>query len=561
MVGHCRARFFTRWIEKSESKNPNLLDISNGEYEHTTRQYRELLQLKREVSAKYLKRLLKKQMQQFESLEKQRKAILNETKKKRLLPIRKLLENYPDLINVVSIWMVSPETASTLFPLEEGYFDLVIFDEASQCPLENSIPAVYRAKKLVICGDDKQLKPNMVGKKVGLSYEEEDEEYVEELEESESLLSLAARAFQSKRLKWHYRSASEELINFSNHAFYKDIQVAPNVKPFSDLPAIQWIETDGVWMNNQNLKEAEKVVELIRNHLINGDGKSLGVVTFNQEQAQLIERLLETKIQEDPEFRQHYEMIQSGPLDSRITIKNIENIQGDERDIMIFSIAYGRNIDGNVVHQFGSLSQAGGENRLNVAITRAKHRIIIVCSIYPSELTVNEQNLGPYYFKKYLEYAYFVSKKEHANALSILKLMNNKMKIAHRQQELKFNSIFEREVYEALTKMGYTVHTQVGASNYRIDLAIINPDCPTEYILGVECDGAMYHSSKSARERDVTRQLFLERQGWKIERIWSRNWWKHPKREIDRIVKRVELLRKEEESKPHHIITEKKGLT
>ena len=218
-------------------------------------------------------------------------------------------------------------------------------------------------------------------------------------------------------------------------------------------------------------------------------------------------------------------------------VKNIENVQGDERDIIIFSIGYAKNEKGRVSANFGSLSQDGGENRLNVAISRAKQKIYIVTSIEPEELNVeSSKNKGPKLFKKYLQYARAVSNGNQNEAESTLNSVLDTNIIYN--DGVNFDSDFESEVYDALVEKGYDVHKQVGVSGYRIDLAIYDRK-KSKYILGIECDGAAFHSSKSARERDIYRQRYLESRGWKIARIWSKNWWNNPKVEIEKIEKLI----------------------
>ncbi|MBT2655346.1 hypothetical protein J7E81_08855 [Bacillus sp. ISL-18] len=538
------------WIHWAEDANPHIYDISEGEFELHRKQYGEMLDRKRDVAAAYLR--LKLQQALTEVLEKDTKEIVYRCgQKKQIWPIRKLLQSYPDVLSkIIPIWLVSPEIASSVFPLQKDLFDLVIFDEASQCPTENGIPALYRGRRLVIAGDDKQLRPTKVGKK-SFSMDEDDDEYIEEIQTAESLLDLAIRTFKRKPLQWHYRSRFEELINFSNHAFYKNIQVAPNVLPTQDPPAIQWFKVDGgVWVNNSNMEEAKKIVNLIVEHYQRQDPQTLGVVTMNQKQSELIETLIKQRVAEDPEFAMAFNRIMSRELEKTLIIRNIENIQGDERDIMIFSITYSRDSSGEIYARYGSLNQVGGENRLNVAITRAKEGIWIVSSIHPLELPGDEKNPGVYFFKRYLEYAFAIAERNLQGAQAVLANMNADYKIQHDSlRPPKFDSIFEEEIFDALVAKGYLIRTQVGASTYRIDLAVVDPNNPRRYLLGIECDGAMYHSSKTARERDVTRQRFLENRGWIIERIWSRNWWKRPNEEIMRIEKRIQELVKESETK------------
>uniref|UniRef100_UPI002FC9FA0A AAA domain-containing protein n=1 Tax=Halalkalibacter lacteus TaxID=3090663 RepID=UPI002FC9FA0A len=224
------------------------------------------------------------------------------------------------------------------------------------------------------------------------------------------------------------------------------------------------------------------------------------------------------------------------------------NVQGDERDVILFSIGYAKNEEGRIYNRFGMLNQQGGENRLNVAVTRAKEGIIVVSSVEPEELNVaNTAHIGPRILKSYLQYVRAVSQIDHEQIKAVVNDVRDSSNTRTQQTEISFDSPFEEQVYKQLLHLGYKVDTQVGMSGYRIDLAIIHPNDPHRYILGVECDGAMYHTSKNAKERDVYRQRFLENRGWTIERIWSRNWWRNASMEIERIDQKVKQLMKEEE--------------
>ena len=473
-------------------------------------------------------------------------------KKKALLPIRKYIEEYSKMIlNLFPCFLLSPETASEILPLKEGLFDIVIFDEASQMYIENAIPTIFRGKQVIIAGDDKQLRPNGV---FSNRYVEEDEEYDQDSSaalEEESLLDLAKVNYDSVHLNYHYRSSFEELINFSNYAFYEGrLKVSPNVTTLSDYgKPIERIMVDGRWIDRANIEEAEKVVDIVEKILKERqNNETLGIITFNINQKSVIEDMLEKRARDNEEFRQVYikeiDRVENNE-DISLFVKNIENVQGDERDIIIFSIAYGKNQNGRVSLNFGSLSQEGGENRLNVAISRAKKKIYVVTSIEPEELEVeNTKNNGPKLFKKYLQYVRAVSNEDKNETENILNsLVDTKFKD---RNLIKYDSDFEAEVYDALVEKGYQVHTQVGVSGYRIDLAIYD-SAKSKYILGIECDGATYHSSKSARERDVHRQRYLESRGWKIARIWSYNWWSNPKKEIEKICNILSLYNKEAE--------------
>ncbi|WP_301246351.1 AAA domain-containing protein [Paenibacillus vandeheii] len=408
-------------------------------------------------------------------------------------------------------------------------FDIVIFDEASQLTVESSMPSVYRGKEIIVAGDEKQLQPSNLFRS-GYADDEDDDEAKYDVDESVSLLNLAKRRFPEKILQWHYRSKYEELINFSNHAFYNGyVQIAPNVTPFKNPPTIVWKKVNGRWLNQSNEIEALEVVMQLKKILIEQDQKTVGIITFNAKQQSKILDVIDKTVLEDEEFRVLYTEQMARDLDERLFVKNIENVQGDERDIIIFSIAYAKNEEGKVYNRFGTLNQKNGENRLNVAITRAKESITVVSSIEPEDLNIaNASEPGPRLFKSYLKYAKAVSGNKNEDIKSVIQEINETISTQTVQQSVQFDSPFEEQVYQQLRNLGYELTTQVGMSGYRIDMAVVHPNDSSRYILGIECDGAMYHSSPSARERDVYRQRYLESRGWIIERIWSRNWWKNP---------------------------------
>ncbi|AFQ42439.1 AAA domain-containing protein [Desulfosporosinus meridiei] len=539
--------FYTRWVDECEKACPEIKQLSAGKFDEVLNEYKKLLKLKKGLTPKLLSlRLKHKVLASQQNQPKNFRELRHQVGKMRQVwPLRKLMAEFSQkgLLEILPIWLVSPETVSTVFPLIKEMFDLVIFDEASQCPVENGIPSFYRAKQVVVAGDEKQLPPFDLFK---VSIQEQDEEeYAEGVADSDSLLNLSKRCYPSKLLAWHYRSKYEELINFSNHAYYGgQVQIAPNVTPNADPPAIEWIPVNGLWENNCNVQEAKQVVSILKQIFINYPEKTVGVITFNSKQQEKIQEYIDLFAEDDAEFNALYSQVMSREIDARLFVKNIENVQGDERDIIIFSIAYGRNLQGRVSANFGTLNLQGGENRLNVAISRGKEKVIIVSSIKPVDIEVSgSKNLGPVLFKQYLRYAYAVANKDRDTVLNVLQEVNQSQQFSNRadSQGLNFDSPFEEEVYKHLSARGYTVDTQIGCSGYRIDLAVIHPDESTRYVLGIECDGAMYHSAKSARERDVYRQRFLESKGWNITRIWSRNWWQNPEKEINRI----ELLLKE----------------
>jgi superfamily I DNA and/or RNA helicase/very-short-patch-repair endonuclease len=542
---------YVQWIDQTERKNPQVQKISTNEFSRIRESFAKLIEEKRKYANQFLIHNLSKNV---ESVQETKSKMVRElkhqvSKKRKVWPLRKLVNTFAEegLVDIMPIWLASPEIISSIFPLEEGLFDLVIFDEASQCTVESGIPAVYRAKQLVVAGDEKQLPPfNMFQSSFINEDEDEEEEY--EIDESVSLLNLAKRRFPEKLLQWHYRSKYEELINYSNHAFYNGhVQIAPNVVPYKNPPAIKWKKVNGRWINQSNEIEAIEVVNTLRDILIQQPGKTVGIITFNSKQQSKIQDQIDRRLNDDKQFSSVYNQMMTRDLDERVFVKNIENVQGDERDFILFSIGYAKNEEGKVYNRFGMLNQKGGENRLNVAVTRAKEGITVITSIEPEELNVaNTSQKGPKLLKAYLKYVRAVSNAQLDQISAVVEEINESVNTHIQNNELHFDSPFEEQVYQQLRNLGYNVTTQVGMSGYRIDLAVIHPNDSSKYILGIECDGAMYHSSANAKERDVYRQRFLENRGWTIERIWSRNWWKNSSAEIERIDQRIkELLKKE----------------
>ncbi|MFJ5714631.1 AAA domain-containing protein [Neobacillus sp. NPDC093127] len=539
---------YVHWIDQTEKRNPQVQKISTNEFSRIRQSFAGLIEERRKVGTQFLLHNLTKKVDSVQTNHSRNiKELKHQVGKKRQVwPLRRLVNEFAGngLVDIMPVWLASPEIVSSIFPLREGLFDLVIFDEASQCTVESGIPAVYRAKQVIIAGDEKQLPPYNLFQSSFVNDDDEEEEY--DTDDSISLLNLAKRRFSEKLLQWHYRSKYEELINYSNHAFYNGhVQIAPNVVPFKNPPAIKWKKVNGRWINQSNEVEAIEVVNILKEILINQPGKTVGIITFNSKQQTKIQDQIDKLVSEDEEFSAVYNQMLTRDLDEQVFVKNIENVQGDERDIILFSITYAKNSEGKVYNRFGMLNQKGGENRLNVAVTRAKEGITVVSSIEPEELNVaNTSQMGPKLLKAYLKYVRAVSKSQVDQINAVVQEVNENVNTHVQEKELHFDSPFEEQVYHQLRNLGYEVTTQVGMSGYRIDMAIVHPHDSSRYIVGIECDGAMYHSSANAKERDVYRQRFLESRGWTIERIWSRNWWKNSSTEIERIDQKVKELLK-----------------
>jgi len=463
---------------------------------------------------------------------------------KRKWNLNKFINRYGyELFQGVRVWLLTPEVVSEILPLEMGVFDLLIFDEASQMYVEKGIPSIYRAKKVVVAGDHKQLRPSSLG--VGrIEYDSDEEDLDDDVSaalEEESLLDLARARYDSILLNFHYRSKYEELIAFSNYAFYGGrLYVSPNViEP--PRPPIETIRVDGLWENKSNMEEAKKVMEILKGiFATRKNNETLGIITFNASQRDLINDVLDDECAKDGAFGKvvadEMKRFDNGE-DVGLFIKNIESVQGDERDIIIFSIGYAKNSDGRLMQRFGWLNNRGGENRLNVAVSRAKKKIYIVSSFEPKELQVEDnKNDGPRILKKYLQYADAISNGNRDLADSILHSFGDERWM----QTEEFNSgHIADKVYNALLRKGYTVERNVGIGGYQIDLAVKQND---RYILGIECDSRLYEISESTRERDYHRQKYLESRGWKIHRVWTPGFWKNPDKEIAGIIDAIERV-------------------
>ena len=466
-------------------------------------------------------------------------------------------------------WISTPGAVAQVFPLLPDLFDVVIFDEASQCPLEQAIPAIYRSKTVVVSGDAKQLPPTSFFSSSSTGVVEEDltaeatdqpvpqhvrveQLGVEQLMQSEDLLQAAIGTLREYYLQVHYRSVYPELIQFSNDAFYGgELEAPPPASGHAPKqPPIRYIEAGGTYLNHTNREEAKAVIQLLRDYWLTGKASpTLGVVTFNQRQRELIEDLVDHECRTDERFRVRHsqELVRATDnQDVGFFVKNLENVQGDERDVIIFSTTFGPDRTGRFFRRFGPVGQAGGERRLNVAISRAKREVVVVGSMPIEEISPTlrtlEQSLSDLtpacYLQLYLAYARAVSNGDKAGTRSILNRLRrgSSGSIAALGPE----SPFEEEVLAAIEQLGYTADCQVGDGGFRIDLAIRHPGGGNFHILGVECDGATYHSGHSARTRDVWRQDILEQRGWRFHRIWSSRWWSQRSAEINKLREAIE---------------------
>lgn len=466
---------------------------------------------------------------------------------KRIMDIKRILESdrlpsikaFIDLFKVelfshIKIWLLTPEALSSVIPLQFNLFDLVIFDEASQMYVEKGIPAIYRAKKVVIAGDPKQLRPSSLG--FGRLDEndpfEEDELLRNVTFDAKSLLDLARYKYKEALLNYHYRSHYQELIEFSNHAFYEGkLIISPN-QVIPKEPPISYIYVkEGSFVHKSNLEEGKAVIELLKRILKDKEpSDSIGIITFNSVQRDLILNLIDEELFKTSVHQKRLEtelFRQDKNEDQSLFVKNIENVQGDERDIIIFSMGYAKDETGVVKRRFGWLNHEGGQNRLNVAITRAKKKIYFVSSLYPESFKVDDlSGKGPKLLKDFMRYCFYISANNPDAAKSILE------SLYHKESETKKKSlsILASDLKQRLIKLGYLVDESIGIGQFKIDLAIFN-DETRKFDLGIICDLTDDYDP-IARKELFHQEKFLNSRGWKIYRVFHMNFYENPNKVI-----------------------------
>lgn len=462
-------------------------------------------------------------------------------KRKRIKPLRKLFAEIPHvLLALKPCLLMSPISVSTYLKPDVFHFDLVVFDEASQLPTAEAVPAVLRASQVVVAGDPKQLPPTAFFEASLASEEEEDDEDGSEGQVPlESLLDdcvAVVPVFQESHLRWHYRSRDERLIKFSNHFFYDNHLITfPAADAGAPGQGVRFVHVpEGVYdrgRSRMNRPEARVVARLALEHFEQSPERSLGIVALNLSQKDAIEDAIAEALSTRPELVPFFdESRHEGAF-----VKSLENVQGDERDTMIISVGYGRDHVGGLSMNFGPINIDGGWRRLNVLVTRAKWECILVSSLRAHDLDgVNPNNRGAVSLRGFLEFA------ERGGELPVDSAIATNAE----------TNDFEEAIRAALEARGLSVDMQVGASRYRIDLAVCDPRNARRYLLGIECDGVTYHSSRTARDRDLLRQLVLQRMGWRIHRVWSTEWFHDPEQAIAGILRSVEQAQQAPAGRP-----------
>lgn len=443
---------------------------------------------------------------------------------RRHMPVRKLIGEMgvESLTNLTPCLMMSPLSVAQFLPAGQ-VFDIVVFDEASQITVPDSIGAIARGKSCIIVGDPKQMPPTRFFER-GQEGEEDDV-----LPDLESILDEAlTSSMRHHRLTGHYRSRHESLICFSNHTYYENQLIT---YPAADTKesVVSFNKIDGNYTRGHctNKKEAKAIVKEVIRRLNDPDlqKSSIGIVTLNSQQQQLIESLLDDERRNNPALEHFF----GADVPEPVFVKNLETVQGDQRDIILIGLTYGPAEGSKTMSMnFGPLNRQGGERRLNVAVTRAKTEVVIFSSFNPGMIDLSRTSARAIQdLKTYLEFA-------NRGPCVFGELIHTD------GGQYTYDSDFEEAVASGLRERGWEVLTQIGVSKFRIDLGVIHPNAPGRYLAGVECDGATYHSSLSARDRDRIRQIILEDLGWRIFRVWSTEFFHNPEAQMDQLHKRLE---------------------
>jgi len=521
------------------ASNPNLMNFSRVRHETVRAKFadtdKELLIMQRKQAAYEISKRRTPQgighgpVRNYTELA----LIKNEIGKQRgHITIRSLMNRATDALRSLKpCFMMGPMSVSQYLDPRKFRFDLVVMDEASQLKPEEALGAVARGGQVVIVGDPKQLPPTSFFDSLF-----DDEDYANEedddrlaIEKSESILDRAAQVYQPiRQLRWHYRSRHESLIAYSNHEFYDgNLILFPSPHNKSTNLGIKVHQvSEGTWDGKMNKPEAQRVVQSILTHMTDNPNESLGVATLNSAQRDLIEELFDQAIKRDPSAQSYISRWSNSP--EPFFIKNLETVQGDERDCIFISFTYSP-MEGRGGHidqrSFGPLNGPNGHRRLNVLFTRSKLRMEIFTSMDHEQIRIGSESAwGAKALKGFLKFA----------RLGLLEPIYKR----HTPEP----SPFALAVRDALKQRGFDVYCEVGVAGYFIDLAIANPDRPGSFVLGIECDGATYHSAKSARDRDRLREENLVGLGWKIHRIWSSDWFRNKKAEITRLEARARDL-------------------
>lgn len=526
VVDSFKKRFYMLWLSKVLDTKPSIANFKSVTHDKTVNDFcthdeHQLSIARMRIREKLINNLPSKD--RLLSAHDEMSILTRELgKKRRIMPIRKLFKTIPNLLlKIKPCFMMSPLSVSYFLEAQTYNFDMVIFDEASQIFPEDAIGAILRSKQVIIAGDTKQLPPtnffassanNLEGQ-----FDASDDEYEDEI--FDSILEETASILPNRTLLWHYRSRHEDLIAFSNSHIYKNELITfPGSATSKEDTGVEYYKVaNGIYEDRCNIPEAKKCVQLIIEHIENHPDLSLGIIAFSEKQQSTIEQVLYEYREQHPEYEWFFDENKDEPF----FIKNLENVQGDERDTIIFSICYAKNSRGTMLMNFGPLGKQGGERRLNVAVTRAKTNIKLVGSIEPTDIDLDRaKSDGARLLRSYIEFA----------------MKGSSTLPASQEETIENRDDFCDCIYDFLVSKGFKVSRNIGCSDYKIDLAVEHPKENGTFIVGIECDGVNYSSARTARERDHLRPQILKNMGWNMYRIWSTAWIKNTKEEQERLL-------------------------
>ncbi len=454
-------------------------------------------------------------------------------KKRRIMPLRRLFHEIPTLLLTLKpCLMMSPLSVAHFLSAEDYHFDMVIFDEASQIFPQDAIGAIFRADQVIIAGDTKQLPPtNFFSSSTSNSNDDYDDDNEDDFEEEvyDSILEETANVLPNRTLLWHYRSKHEHLIAFSNQEIYRNELVTfPSSNESEPDTGVEFSFVEGGYYDRggkrNNIQEAKRCVELVKEHIEKHPERSLGIIALSEAQQQTILNEIQKFREENPKYEEFF----TEDKEEEFFVKNLENVQGDERDTIFLSICYARTkeqIANNkpMSMNFGPVMKSGGERRLNVAITRAKINVKLVASILPSDIDLNRtESEGIRMIRSYIEFA-----------------MNSGAMLASAHQS-RVPDDFANAIYKFICEKGYKARQYVGCSGYRIDIAVEHPELEHEFVAGIECDGLSYSHARTARDRDRLRGSVLTNMGWYLYRVWSTEWYRNPEVEGQKLIEFID---------------------
>ncbi len=442
-------------------------------------------------------------------------------------------DHWKEVFMGVNVWLLPAEQVSAFFPLEPGMFDVVVIDEASQMVVQKAIPLMYRAKQLVVSGDDKQLKPS-VNMKNRIYYDQETSPIEDAIVPAFGLQDALKNKYYNNLINYHYRSVYAELINFSNAFIYKNSLYVSTPKTYdAKNPPIEWIKVkDARYVKGKNSAETKVVIKRLVKLIEENPDTTVGIVAFTKEQKNDLQIALNIEADKNEKldlFIRTHELADGE--DTSLFVKNVSEVQGDERENIIFSIGFGRKSDGHFPAELGEISKPHGENRLNVAVTRAKRKIIVITSLEPGDLSLPKRDIGGNLLKHFLYYAQALSYGKNDVVRRILK--------QHDVGEVKsFESPMHQEIFGLLRGAGYKVEYEFGFDDYKMDF-VIRDEETNEVILGINLDNKQYLRNFNTMEREYYLPTYLEARGWNVIRIWSHQWSKDPETENARILKTI----------------------